>query len=96
MKTLLTATILLFATGCIAYAHPQPQHHAPASLTQAWVWVNAHYTTAGEWQHGHWERRHVERHLLNRHPHTYIRYVEGRHHPRPPQRRHRRRGHRQR
>ena len=96
MKTLLTALVLTFTSACIAYAHPQPQHRPPQQQQQiqAWVWVSGHYMAAGGWQHGHWQRQHVARHLLSRHPHTYIRYVEGRAHPRPPARRHRRRNHR--
>jgi len=97
MKTLFTATLLLFTTGCIAYAHP-PARTPISQVTpdiQAWVWVPGHYTPTGSWQHAHWELRRVQRHMLNRYPRTHIRYVEGRRRPASPPRGHRpRRPHR--
>ena len=93
MKTLFTATLLLFATGCIAYAHPQSAHHpnhVSQQMVQAWVWVPGHYTPTGSWQHNHWERRSVQRYMLSRYPRTYIRYIEGRGRPAAPLRSNRR------
>ena len=93
MKTLFTATLLLFATGCIAYAHPPTRaaHHHKLTFhndtVQAWVWVPGHYTPTGSWQHAPLgASRGVQRHMLSRYPRTHIRYVDGRsrtlvHHP---------------
>jgi len=102
MKNYITMILFgVFLSGCVAHAHSPANHRqnvAQQPITvKTWVWSPGYYRANGVWIRGHWYVTHVPRYMINRHPHTHIRWVEGRRRPVRPERAHRyHRGHKHR
>ena len=82
----------VFLSGCVAHAHSPVHHKHGDNVVQrpitikTWVWSPGYYRANGVWIRGHWYVTHVPRYMINRHPHTHIRWIEGRRRPSPPMR----------
>ncbi len=89
MKNYITMILFgVFLSGCVAHAH-SPANHRHNVVQQpitvkTWVWSPGYYRANGVWIRGHWYVTHVPRYMINRHPHTHIRWVQGRKRPSPP------------